>query len=126
MKTIINFLPFVLGAYELLAHAIPTEKNHSLLNKIFTTLSALSNMLNITKKSGGRGLPLLTAAACLAFAFSSCKVIKSIDCKSVKYVKVTYVSKAGNFYTLDVPYCDTVILKTDNLPDTATLKNVYK
>ena len=46
-------LAMLYGLYEILAHALPTIKNYSVLNKIFAYLKQLSDFLNMRKKKTG-------------------------------------------------------------------------
>lgn len=46
-------LAMLYGLYEILAHAIPTIKNYSVLNKVFGALKQLSDFLNMGKKKTG-------------------------------------------------------------------------
>lgn len=39
----------------------------------------------------------------------SCSLLKQTGCKSVKYVPVTYMTKDSTFYTINLPYCDTIV-----------------
>lgn len=49
--------------------------------------------------------------ALFAVLFASCG-IKSVNCKHVRYITVTYQKDSANFYDIQVPFCDTVYLTT--------------
>lgn len=63
-------------------------------------------------------------AACFAASvllLASCTAGKT-PCYSTKFVDVTFITKSGYTYTLPVPYCDTVKLYSDKLPEAAKME----
>lgn len=56
----------------------------------------------------------------------SCKALKDLDCISKKTVPVTFVTKSGKYFTLQLPYCDTVQLTKDNIPDSIEVTTIIK
>lgn len=52
---------------------------------------------------------------------ASCNTLKKIDCKSSRFIPVTFVLKSGGSYTINVPFCDTVLIDSDKMPDSAKL-----
>lgn len=115
---ILNNLPYIVGGYETVTRLIPTNgKNYSLIHKILQVLGKVinfaqiaSNFLNKEKPytantERGAGLVLL---ACL-FAFASCKTVQKIECGSSHEIPVVFHNlTTGTFYTVNVPFCDTV------------------
>jgi uncharacterized lipoprotein YajG len=56
--------------------------------------------------------------------FASCSTLKKVNCYSTKTYPVTFITKNGYMYTINVPFCDTVKLHDDNLPD--SVKGILK
>jgi hypothetical protein len=53
----------------------------------------------------------------VALLSASCSTLKKVNCYSTKFVNVTFITKSGFSYTLAVPYCDTIKLDNDKVPD---------
>ena len=118
MKKAFELLPFILGAYEFLSHAIPTDKNYSIVRKVGSVLVSISELFNrVGKKPGAVSLILIVTLSTL-----SCSVIKDTKCASLKYVSVTYITKDNVAYTVQVPYCDTIITSKSILELRKTVK----
>lgn len=121
-----NWVVPIASGWEILSRSIPTKgKNLSIIDLVLKGLVLLSGLLNREKPYGnsGRGLPLLFIV--IAVSLFSCNAIKNIECKSTKTVPVVFITPTGNYYTLLIPYCDTVLLKNNqSLPDTTKFKTV--
>jgi len=125
-NNVIDWLGIAGGVYEVLARAIPTKKNWSILHKVFKVLVTVSGFLN--KGKGADEKPKLPTATplllCFIFAtvLFSCKTLKNtqIDCISKKQVHITLIDKNGNPYTFHSTYCDTI--RVVQLPDTTNIK----
>lgn len=48
----------------------------------------------------------------IGLSVASCKVVQNIECLSKKTVPVTFIGQNGIPYTVDVPYCDTILIKS--------------
>lgn len=115
---ILTNLPYIAGGYETLIRLIPTAgKNYSLIHKVLQILGKVinfaqiaSNLLNkekpyVANTQRGAGLILI---ACI-FVFASCKTVQKIDCGSSHNVPVVFHNlTTGSYYTVNVPFCDTV------------------
>lgn len=64
---------------------------------------------------------LLFIIAGLLLVTAGCKTLQGISCRSKLTVPVTFVTKSGMYYTINVPYCDTISLSSDT-PPPATVK----
>jgi hypothetical protein len=124
MQTVIDLLPYILGCYEVLSRVIPTEKNYSIVHKVFSALSFLSGFLNREKPIKKKGFFSILAILIVSSLFS-CKTVEKIDCYSKSTFPLTYVTKTGQVYTVNIPYCDTVKLKTEAVPDTVQMKKAF-
>lgn len=117
------------GVYETLSRIIPTKKSWSIVHGVLKFVLNVSGFLNREKpginqkivkdKNFYQNLSIVFIIATLAF---SCKSIKEtqVDCLSKKTVHVTLISKKGDFYTIHVPYCDSILVQS--LADTVNLK----
>jgi len=56
---------------------------------------------------------------------TSCSRIP-INCISQKTVPVVYVTKSGNYYTFNIPYCDTIKLNTESIDTSKAVKINFK
>jgi len=64
--------------------------------------------------------------AVLIILFASCKAVKDLTCISKKSVPVTFITKSGKFFTLQLPYCDTVQLTKESIPDSVEVITILK
>lgn len=66
-------------------------------------------------------LAAIIISAVGVFSLAACTAGKT-PCYSTKFVNVTFITKSGTTYTLPVPYCDTVKLYSDKLPQAAKME----
>ncbi len=57
---------------------------------------------------------------------ASCKAVKDLKCISKKSVPVTFITKSGRYFTLQLPYCDTVQLTKETVPDSIEVTTIIK
>jgi hypothetical protein len=126
-QTTIDIIGGVAGLYEVLARAIPTKKNWSILHKVFQVLVTVSGFLNkgkndADKKPGVSNVVNFLLCFIFATALFSCKTLKNtkVDCLSEKVVHVTLIDKNGKTYTFHSTYCDSIRVVV--LPDTTNVK----
>lgn len=110
MQKIIELSPYIIGGLEILLRAIPTKKNCSIVHKALEILLAASSFLN-NKKGPGVKIPAVILIA-LSFSLFSCAALKNtanrFNCLSSKTVGVTVKVGDSTYYTMNLPYCDTI------------------
>jgi hypothetical protein len=111
---ITNNWPYIIGGYETLTRLVPTTgKNYSLVHKIFSILGKVINGAKIVSDFLNREKPYKTPGAGLVLVLvvlmASCKSVQKIECGHSYNVPVTFHNlTTGVFYTVNVPFCDTV------------------
>jgi hypothetical protein len=58
---------------------------------------------------------------CLILILFSCNGINKI-CVSTKTVPVVYITKSGDLYKFNIPYCDTIRLNNDKIDSVQAVK----
>jgi hypothetical protein len=121
MKTIHEYLPFLLGAYEIASRFIKSSKDYTIAGNVLRVLLFISNILNNRSNNIPNSFVFIPISFLL---LSGCNVVKKFDCVSTKYVTVTYITKSGFVYNINIPYCDTIRLNNDNMPDSIVARKI--
>jgi hypothetical protein len=123
MKTVVDLLPYIVGCYEAIIRVLPTQgRNHSILHAILSGLVTLSGFLNKERpwKGSGRELPVIAVG--ILFTLASCAAVKRVDCLSSKTVMITVKTGDSTYYSVKVPYCDTIQYRKKDPVDTLKIQ----
>ncbi|HEX7904821.1 MAG TPA: hypothetical protein VF487_13175 [Chitinophagaceae bacterium] len=126
MNNLIELLPFIVGGAEVLTRILPTKKNYSPVHRILKTLLDISSFFNQEKKPGkiNRSIQVIIFITIVS-VLVSCSVSKKVNCVSSKTVPVVIVTGDSNYYTINVPYCDTIrINKKDTLKLNSNVRSI--
>lgn len=63
----------------------------------------------------------LVIAILMAASLTACSTLKKVNCKSQRLVPVVFITETGSNYIVMVPFCDTVLLGKEPIPDTVAV-----
>jgi hypothetical protein len=106
-QCIIDLVTYIAGCYEVIARAIPTKKDWSLVHKILKILVVVSEFMNNKKPKSLNPVVLLFVASTM-FLFS-CKTTQ-VNCKHSTMLPVTLQINDSTFTTTWVYFCDTILV----------------
>jgi hypothetical protein len=107
MNKVVDFLPYILGAYEVISHIVPTKNNNSILHKVFKILAAVSTVLNREKKSGKPFPNVLPLLILITVSLTACETVKT-SCVHQSFKTVTILLPDSSYQTVQLPFCDTI------------------